>query len=426
MIGLDNKFDSSFFYVSMPLDFPVESVTGGLMRDITSKVISFSVEEESTKIISGSIQFLDNDWKLTTAFRPGRLIEISWGYKNPDVSGMSIYNSLVKNLNALKGLSYRRGIKAYIQKVSGSAGENGVRLFTMQFMGNEYLSAGKMKTWSAGTRYTVVKDVLTSLGCVVTYIGFKTMNQPVTPLTMKVQVKPPFAYLAELSFEWRAVFKIGYNDKGLLIGCFADYNTIALDEFAKDQGQALSGSYVAVNYQSPDSGIPNNIRSFSWNCNMSGGDSVNIMTGADGKPQFMRFMAGTETAQVWVLNDDELKKQVDDGLRKDVVEAAAFIIKEMSATKFSEVQKYFKLAPVSTAPQGVGYTFGLKMLGNPLFTAPCRIEFGEGFPPFCRRTKKDIINFWIRKVTHTIDRSGYLMDVEVADAYTISGGVMVG
>jgi hypothetical protein len=57
------------------------------------------------------------------------------------------------------------------------------------------------------------------------------------------------------------------------------------------------------------------------------------------------------------------------------------------------------------------------MFGNPMTMASNLAEFGDGFPDVLGNGQT---NWYIRSVNHSITQSGYLMDVEVADAYTIS------
>jgi hypothetical protein len=87
-------------------------------------------------------------------------------------------------------------------------------------------------------------------------------------------------------------------------------------------------------------------------------------------------------------------------------------------------QKYFEPCNETTAPQGMGLSAQLECIGNPLFTCPARAKLGVGFPDFFHTRKG--LTFYQTRVSHKISRQGYTCSVQIADAFTVSGGSLVG
>ena len=65
----------------------------------------------------------------------------------------------------------------------------------------------------------------------------------------------------------------------------------------------------------------------------------------------------------------------------------------------------------------IGYEIKAKMIGNPLVSPPTIANFGEGFP---ERIGNIQTKWYVRKVAHTINNTGYFMDVDIVDAFAIS------
>jgi hypothetical protein len=82
---------------------------------------------------------------------------------------------------------------------------------------------------------------------------------------------------------------------------------------------------------------------------------------------------------------------------------------------------YYVATKETTAPQGIGLSVNLECIGSPLNTVPARAKFGMGFPDILRTP----LRFYQTTVTHRIDRNGYNNQIEIADAFTLSGGSLV-
>ena len=94
-----------------------------------------------------------------------------------------------------------------------------------------------------------------------------------------------------------------------------------------------------------------------------------------------------------------------------------------NAKTFEEVKRFFDPVDTPLAPQGMGFTANVLMKGDPRLTALTKVVFKNGFPaPLMQEdSNKAIIKFFIRKVTHTFNKSEYACSVEVVDTYTLTG-----
>ena len=171
-----------------------------------------------------------------------------------------------------------------------------------------------------------------------------------------------------------------------------------------------------------------NVLEYSWknHAGESGsGDNVRIVTGADGRPTFIRYVTQGDTVKAYILRPERIKSklQKSDSFTKRFAQLRDWL----NVTDFEEIEWAFDPVDLDTAPQGLGYSMQAKILGNPLLSAPLKIFFGEGFPVWFTPRLPSIhtVNYYANKVTHTIDRSGYKIDLDIADAFTLYGGSLI-
>ncbi|DAC71935.1 MAG TPA: hypothetical protein DSN98_07805 [Thermoplasmata archaeon] len=421
-IGLFNR-QSAFFMVDVP------SFEGKNSPILDRDIISFDIDEELGKILSGTLSLYDPNNYYSRVLRQGTRLTLGWGYKDPDTNPRTVL--MKTNFAELKGRGLRQNVHGHVTSPSGSGSATGEQVYNVSFYGTESRSNNTPEIFRRGKKADVISSVLSKLGVLVVnqYIDFVRGKEPITEYTQPIQWETDFRFLLRMAFEWRAAFKIGQDTRGTLIGVFSDYSSPQMEAYSKRCSNAIGGSYVTVNYK----GNPCNVNSYTWSLKTGldgSGDNVRIQM-VNGQPQFFRYRAETQTVETWKLNPDKIKNEVK--RRPSTSEKVAVGIEWMKKTKFSEVSWAFDKCAETTAPQGLGYEMNLQMLGDPLFTPGIRIEFGAyasdvggGFPDFCYPVKgKEKIRWWISKVKHTIDSKGYNMNVDVQDAFLINGGVMV-
>jgi len=167
-----------------------------------------------------------------------------------------------------------------------------------------------------------------------------------------------------------------------------------------------------------------NVRSYTWknNAGSSSGDNAQISF-VGGQVIIKQFVTKTQKITTYKLDSNKMLEMMKKS--PNLKSQAEIYSAWMSMNDFQSLvdAKYFVPVTTETAPQGYGYELNIKVIGNPLITAPMQIIFGQGFPDF---TTIGNVNFWCRRVTHRIDRSGYSIDMDVVDALTAAGGSYVG
>ena len=421
-INLINR-DSSFFEVIAPDNNTSFTV-------LTKDIISFSVDEEIGKVLTGSLKLYDPEHVYSRLFRTGAKLICSWGYKDPDTSVMGMLQS--KDKEQVYGSGYRQKVIGHVQSPSGGGSSGGEITYNVNFYGREVYGNGEQKIHTSPTKKRVISDVFTSLGIPAErqYINFFRGSENVTPTTYPVQWESDFAFLLRCSKEWGSTFRVGQDSKGNAIGMFAEFDTAEYNQFAKVCAGSTHGGAVLLNYK----GSPCNVKEYTWQNRMGmdgSGDNVQIVM-VNGQAQFYRYNAETQSVQVWKLNPDKIRKALED---RDTTKDKLALMKDwMKASTFEEVKWAFDPSTETTAPQGAGYTMSVKMIGNAHVTAGIEALFGDyqagvggGFPDFCYPKKgKKRIKFWVMKVKHTVDASGYNMDLELVDSFVLNNGSMVG
>ena len=418
--GLFNR-DSSFFTLESA------DLSSGF-KILEDDIISFSIEEEFSKILTGSLSIYDPNHFYSKMFRQGLKFKCSWGYKTSDKNPKSLLSMTDKS--QFIGRGYRQNVTGIVQSPSGSADESGQIVYNINFHGWEVRTSNEQRVYTTGNKSSVIREVMSRMGITMRYIKFKRGNESITPITQPIQYETDFKFLIRCAYEWGAVFKVGENQAGITVGLFAEYDTIEMKAFTTACGNLSKAGSLLLNYKAD----PCNVRSYSWQNRMGldgSGDNVQIVMGANGQPQFYKYIAETQTVQTWKLRPDKIRDEL--ARRTDIKSKTAVMKDWLGAQDFEQVKWAFELSTDTTAPQGLGYTISAKMVGNPHVTSGVQAMFGEpiagipsGFPAFCyTKLGMEKTKWWTTKVKHQIDRSGYNMDVDIADAFTINNGSFI-
>lgn len=385
--------DGTWFSVTST-DVPVDTI-------ISNDVISLNITEEMAKMDSGSIQLLDRNLIYSRLLRPGAKLKVSWGVR--------------------KGLSTalsRSPIEVMINSPSGSGDENGRCIYNVSFMALGFRGDQGNRWYETGTKADVVADAMSRIGISTSNqeISFTRGSEAITSNTKVVQYESDFRFLVRCADEWRCAFRIGYNQKGKMIGCFVDYSKLKTSSFASSVGGSSS-----VQLEYGGSGFAPtgnaNVLSYSWNdhsMDAAQGDGARIVI-VDGVPQIYRTVVENETVKYYRLVPERIEaelKSVD-----TTSDRTTLMMNYLSAKTFDEVKRFFVEDTTTTAPQGSGIEVNAKMMGDPSITASLVASFGSGFPD--RIGAKDR-TWWIRKASHDITSSGYFSTVDIADAYSFS------
>lgn len=417
MIYFENH-DSSFFEITSPkLDVEFQI----LQDDITS----FEYTEEMGKASSGSISIYDPNHIYSKILRFGMPVEIRFGYTRPD---KGLFNSFLFDINKTELINFweRRGIRGMIQSPSGGGSSDGQIMYNVNFYGSEWASPDKkQKMYKVGTKGDVVAQVFAEMGINNYFINFDKMSQAITYDTWVIQHESNFKFLLRMAFEWRAIFRVGYDENGEMVAVFINPKYVDVNPFALIVTNAIAGSTVYFDYggihTERSGGVPNVIE-YSWQHHVGEngmGDNVQISM-VNGQPVFMRFTAKEDKVILWRLVPDRIGAELK--RRKDVKSQFQLMKEWMQVDDFEQIKWAFEPVMETTAPQGLGYSMNIKTFGNPALTAPLKGMFGLGFPDFASHKGT---NFWVRKAVHTISREGYRTTVDIADAWTISGGSMI-
>ncbi len=115
-ININNK-DSSFFTIVSPDIVETE-------QDLTSKIISLTINEEMGRLPYGTLTLYDPTLIYSRILRNGLKLDVTWGYKRWDDSEKSVV--LVSlNTDEISGRRERRGFNAIVSAPSGSGTQDG-------------------------------------------------------------------------------------------------------------------------------------------------------------------------------------------------------------------------------------------------------------------------------------------------------------
>jgi len=417
MIGLYNA-DSSFFNIS--------SDDVALSKQVVNDdVIGLTIQEEIGKATSGSLQLNDPNNVYAGLMTLGIKLNISWGYKDADTSIRSVTASQ-KNPSEMQGTMVREGMTAYVMSPSGSGNENGHSVFNCNFYGTEWSKSQARKVYKAGTKSSVVVEVLRRMGVSFWDVMFERGHELITPDTQVLQWETDFKFLQRIARDWRVMFRIGYMASGRMYAMFVDFDKFDQVAFSKMVTGASFGNSIQLDYKY---GLAN-VRSYKWqnHAGESGtGDHVKIVW-VGGKPTFIRYIAEGQTVRAYRFVPSKITKELERRGNTGGISAQTEYMKwatmkvDFNSMRELVSKGYFVPVDVDTAPQGVGYSVNVEMLGNPLITPPMLCKFGEGFPDNLASYQFKI---YLRKVEHSISKDGYRISAEAVDTLTLTGGSFV-
>lgn len=412
MAGFSNG-DRAFFLINSP-DVNINSPA------IDHRIISLSVVEEMSKLTSGSLRLHDPDHALAKTLRFGVKVDVSWGYLFEDANERALLAEQI-NPDEFTGNIARRGFRGFIVSPSGGGSQAGQITYNANFQAFGWRGERSSRTFEGMLKREVVATLLDELGVLQREIDFQRGNESLAGGMGVRQDETAFAFLTRLSFEWRAHFTIGYLPSGDTAGLFVDIGKLGKTDFQRLVLGARGRSNI-FDY----GGSIGNVISWTWRNEqgLSGkGDSAQLVV-IDGQPTIVRYVVEDERVVSYKLDVGKVERALlAAGEAGGPAAQYAWMQNALAVTDFEQIREYFVPDEQSTAPQGKGYTLQISTKGNPLYTAGNTATFGTGFPGWFtspEEAARDSINWYIRKVTHTINREGYLCDIEVADAFAFS------
>lgn len=401
--------DGAWFKIDSP-DAPVETI-------VTEDVVSLSVTEEMLKMDCGNLQLLDQNQIYSKILRPGMKLKLSWGIRKGQ-------------RNAVE----RSPIEVMINSPSGGGDAGGRITYNCSFMALGYRGQYNVAWYESGTKADVIRTVLQRIGVPPDNIevDFLRGSEKLTSGTKVCQSESDFQFIVKYSNEWRAAFRIGTDKKGNMLACFVDFDKLATSQFVQrmtgekstffEYGGGGLGSRISgqKNILSSLSGRAN-VLSYTWqdhSMDSAAGDGVKMYQ-VDGKYEFQRYNAETETVTTWRLVPERIQAEL---LTKNGMGQLDLLKDYLSVQSFDQIKRYFEADSTTTAPQGSGVTADIKIMGNPTVSAGMIAEFGAGFPDRIGGKKNGVKPrvWWIKQDTHTFTTAGYFTDVTVADAYSFS------
>ena len=405
-IGLFNK-DTSFFTVESE-DLELSSQT---MQD---NIMSLSVTEEMGKIDSGSFVLNDPNNIYSRILRPGVSLNLTWGYRTWDASLGGGFQDIV-SADVLNQNLERRGLKVFITSPSWSAGQDGVLNYSASFLARDMRGEQSIRVYRTGTKADIVAQVMQRLGVTRFDIRFERGVEVTTSDTAVRQWESDFRFLVRYSIEWRSIFKIGYDQEGLLVGMFVDPDKLSSSPFtswvvgAQRQNQFFEYKQGQGNVLSYDG------RDKSGESGQGANVQIRIV---DGQPVFYRYVTEDQTVTAYRLVPERIEQALEDqGLEGGVSAQTELLSNWLSVRDFEEIRRFFEPVESQTAPQGIGYELDLKTLGNVAYATGAIAEFGQGFPDAIGNSQS---LFYLFAVTHTINNQGYNCDCKIVDSYAIS------
>lgn len=404
IIGLENN-DTSFFTVESD-DITLDT------QDFERNLISLSITERMDAIPQGRLRFYDPKHFYSRILRTGAKLFLSWGYRTEFNQLQSIVPNAL-NSDEVSGSLIRRGLVGFVSSPSGGGSENGVVTYDCNFTSYEFRGLDQSRYFTSGTKRDVISTIFDELGVGTRrYIDFARGSEKVTTEASVRQDETAYRFLSRLAREWRTLFQFSYTQDGSIAAIFIDPDKIGKVPFAQWTLGARGFSH-AIGYR----GKLNNVISYSWESNESEsgvGQNVQIEI-VDGKPIFRRYVAEQETVTSYRLVPERIEEAFES---VDGVEAQTKLVKELLSKKdFDQIEHFFDPIESTTAPQGFGYRIKAKMLGNPLFVPPNLVKIYNGFPDRLGNSKT---KFYLDEVTHTIDRSGYKMNITIVDVFSLS------
>lgn len=410
MAGLSNK-DSSFFELISP-DREIGT------QILTSDMQQLTVNEEINKITQGSITLNDPNGLYNTVLPLGTRLGVAWGFRNRDDASRSILSNIA-NPDVFSQSIERRGLEVLVMSPSGGGDNSGRQSFSCNFQANTWRGADGLYTYNEGTYADVVAKVLTRIGVLPQNqeIRFSMGNIQINSNNPVLQQEADFAFLSyKATFEWRALFYMGYDQKGVLHASFIDPPLVK----SSTQNQRILGTYGRSNLFSYK-GRQSNVIQHEWK-NKQGesgvGDAIQIRY-VNGMATYFRYIAETQRLVTYRLNMDVVAaERIRVGAESGYGGQFKWATDYATAQSFEEVKHFFDEIESSTAPQGYGYEMNIRCFGNPMIY-PANIAQFEGSIPEVFR-ESDEVTFYVNRVTHSISQQGYFCDVHIVDNFTYS------
>ncbi len=406
MIGITNR-DSSFLTIESP-DVQVKE------SDLSKYFETFSITERSSAMPQGSITFNDPDHLLSKILRIGARIKFSWGYKDFGVTLKSLL-PIDLNFDEITGPLVRRGMEGVITSPGGGGSQAGKITYNCNFTGIGFRGIDTTNEFSSGKKRDVISNVFDDIGVSSSFrfINFSRGDENVTPTQSVRQDESSFLFLTRLAKEWRGLFMLSYLPDGGIGGIFIEPGATDQNPFVNWMFSSTGNSHY-LDYK----GSVSNVISYTWT-NLQGesgvGDNVQLEI-INGEIVFRQFVVAEQKVITYRLNKEKVKAIFEDQ-SSDIVTKTRLLQDYLGKKSFEQVKHFFDPVESSTAPQGYGFRVKAKMLGNPLFAPPSYIKIGSGFPEQIGNSQT---TWYLESVTHTIDQSGYFINIEVVDAFALS------
>lgn len=407
-ININNK-DSSFFTVASPDIVETE-------KDLTSKIISLTINEEMGRLPYGTLTLYDPTLIYARILRNGLKLDITWGYKVFDDSERT---KVLVGLNSdeISGRRERRGFNAIVSAPSGAGTQGGQLIFNCNFASLGFRGDDFARIHKSGYKRDIISRVFDELGVSSVFrdIRFSRGDEKLSEQTNVRQNETNFQFLVRISYEWRALFRLGHTPKGDIAGIFIDPDYLSKTLF----NTWTTGGRGQSNYFDYKGSV-SNVISYTWKNNEGEngvGDNVQMVL-IDGVPTFLRFVQESEKVVAYRLVPELIGKELEQRGLESGVQGQTRLMKDwLNVTDFKQIKRFFVPIEAGTAPQGFGYEIKAKMLGNPLTSPPVIASFGRGFP---ERIGNIDTKWYVRKVAHNLDINGYFMDTDIVDAFAIT------
>ena len=396
--------NGSYFF---DITSPDLKLTNSVTKLITDDVVQLAISEEIGKLTTGTLTVRDNAHDFSRIFRQGIKFDISWGYKKWDpLQGM---------LNNI-----RTGLECVVQTPSGRANESGEVIYTVTFYALEFLSGKQHRVFDTGTKGTLITQLLADMEADEIFISFAQQKDRLDTENSIRQDESSFALLVELSRRWKCHFHIGYKPNGKKAALFIDSNKVKGITAKAYVGKIVNIIDKDLFYNDFDN---SNVRSYDWKQHIGeSGQGSNIeVRYINGQVVFIRRVAEVGRVTAYKINPGKIAARFQGKNIKETMELTRNLL---STTEFDQVKWAFDAVEESTAPEGLGFTINVKMMGDPRLTVPLSINFKKGFPsvlaedvnPFTR-----VNEYFALKTTHTISKTGYFTDLQIVDSFAVNG-----
>lgn len=404
-IGIENK-DSSFFTVESP-DVTLRDI------DFSRYLKSLTISEKMGGLPQGNISFNDPNHYFSRILRTGVKLIISWGYKNTFNTPDSLIEKKL-NFDEVSGNLIRRGYQGFVSSPTGSGNKDGSVSFECNFSAFGFLGETTSKLYTSGSKLSVVSQAFDDIGVIQKYIDFTLGGDIITTDKYVRQDESTFSFLNRLAIEWQAFFHIAFAPNGLPVGIFIDKNKIGSTSLPEWILKATGKSNI-LGWK----GELNNVISYKWSSSESErgvGSNVRLDI-VDGQIQFRQYSAEQEKVITWRLNQKKVQNVFQDAGTEGLNSQIKLTQELLSKNDFESVKKFFTPVVQETAPDGYGYRLNCEMIGNPLYIPGNLVVINNGFPD---RLGGKQSKWYLHSVNHKINRSGYMMNIEVVDVFNLS------